>query len=168
MLPTKFHKLVWVKRNDYVIVQTGVVTEDEEKVDDDGNDEANTNQREEAEEGARHSKNKTANDESGIRYIICHILYKDQVKHLRSKGLWPENDPEFAESAPGGDNNDDNDQAVEDDDGIVYAADYDYEDDDDDNDNDDALFVNTNRIARLEIQESDDDDEDDSSSDEDD
>lgn len=117
ILPTKFHKLVWVKRNDYVIVETG----DDAKNDD---------------------------DESGIRYIISHILYKDQVKHLQSKDLWPLTDPEFQHDAEG------NDEALEapkeEDDGIVYGNDY-YDSDDQ---NDDDLFVNTNRLARLEIQDS--------------
>lgn len=117
ILPTKFHKLVWVKRNDYVIVQTG--------------DDASTD-----------------DDESGIRYIISHILYKDQVKHLQSKDLWPTNDLEFQHDA--GAIDEETEAPKEEDDGIVYGDDY-YDSDDL---NDDDLFVNTNRLARLEIQDS--------------
>eukprot|EP00980_Cylindrotheca_fusiformis_P005777 scaffold1203_cov117-Cylindrotheca_fusiformis.AAC.16 len=117
ILPTKFHKLVWVKRNDYVIVQTG----DDVSKDD---------------------------DESGIRFMISHILYKDQVKHLRAKDLWPSTDPEFQHDAGGVE--EESDEPKEEEDGIVYGNEY-YESDDQ---NDDDLFVNTNRLARLEIQDS--------------
>jgi len=116
LLPTKFHKLVWVKRNDYVIVQTSG---------DDGDD---------------HDGDKTA---KGVRYMINHILYKDQIKHLKSEKLWPE---EF-----------DNDEEVEApldsqaaDDGIVY----------DDGIDDDDLFVNTNRLAQVKLDDSSSSDED--------
>ena len=124
ILPTKFHKLVWVKRNDYVIVQTG-------------NDDAANGK----------------DDDRGIRYIISHILYKDQVKHLKSKDLWPTDDTEFLGDADG--TSDEDDAPKEEDDGIVYGNDY-Y--DTDGEANDDDLFVNTNRLARMEIQDSSDSD----------
>ncbi len=124
ILPTKFHKLVWVKRGDYVLVQVGADEEiagDETKVKSDNN-----------------------HDDGGVRHMITHILYKDQVKHLKSKNLWPEDDPEFSKGT-GAQDGDDEGQ-LEDDDGIVYQE---YDDDVDDD-----LFVNTNRIARVEIQDS--------------
>jgi probable RNA-binding protein EIF1AD len=126
ILPTKFHKLVWVKRGDYVLVEVG------DSVAQDIGDEDQTR---------NHS-----DDDGGIRHMITHILYKDQVKHLKSKGLWPEDDPEFAKGS--GSQESDDYENVEGNDGIVYQ-DYNYNDDEDDD-----LFVNTNRIARLEIQES--------------
>jgi probable RNA-binding protein EIF1AD len=132
LLPTKFHKLVWVKRGDYVIVQTGGKADGEQ--DDD--------------------------DEKGIRFIISHILYKDQVKHLQIKGLWPEKDPEFnrdvvrggAEDGEAEGDAEEDDDASQDEggDGIVYSTGY-----EDDDENDDDLFVNTNRIAKLKVQDSD-------------
>ena len=153
-LPTKFRKLVWIKRNDFVIVQCG--------------EEESTEQSDQKDSGS-----------SGFRYVITHILYKDQVKHIKSKNLWPA-DPYFADNDPaagseqndkcqsniedvdneddvGGDGteNNDNDSELnhneagyEDDDGIVF----------DDPLNDDYM-INTNRVARLTV--------DDSSSDED-
>mmetsp|Transcript_3529 Transcript_3529/g.9900 ORF Transcript_3529/g.9900 Transcript_3529/m.9900 type:complete len:222 (-) Transcript_3529:2040-2705(-) len=151
ILPTKFHKLVWVKRNDYVIVRTGI---DNKQDDDDDGGDGNENE----------NDPKVVEEETGIRFIINHILYKDQVKHLVSKGLWPENDPEFFQSETV-------DDKKADDDGIVHNN-TDYDDYDDgivyneyDDENDDDLFVNTNRIARLEIQDSDSEED---SSDEDD
>uniref|UniRef100_A0A7R9X155 S1-like domain-containing protein n=1 Tax=Craspedostauros australis TaxID=1486917 RepID=A0A7R9X155_9STRA len=131
ILPTKFHKLVWVKRNDYIIVQGGMTAEEGET-------------------------QKAANGTSGIRYIISHILYKDQVKHLKSKGLWPEHDEEFnastTKSAQDDDPNrkregDEADAVQEDEDGIVYSTAY-------DDINDDDLFVNTNRISKMAIEDS--------------
>jgi len=153
-LPTKFRKLVWIKRNDFVIVQCG-----------------------EEESTEQQSDQKDAGG-SGFRYVITHILYKDQVKHIKSKGLWPD-DPYFVDDDPaagsehnkkdqsnignvddendvdGGvdcndneDNDSDDEGAHEDDDGIVF-----------DDPLDDDYMINTNRVARLTV--------DDSSSDED-
>lgn len=170
ILPTKFHKLVWVKRNDYVIVQTGTMEgEDDNDSDEDhsddkidhvnnssnsSNDEENNNDDDNDDEPTTRTTKELDHHQGGIRYIITHILYKDQVKHLRVKGLWPVGDPEF----DGTDVGQQQQQQVSadhegreeevDDDGIVYNE---YDDE-----NDDDLFVNTNRIARLEIQDSDD------------
>eukprot|EP00985_Skeletonema_marinoi_P003701 scaffold1605_cov117-Skeletonema_marinoi.AAC.2 len=151
-LPTKFRKLVWIKRNDFVIVQCG------------------------DEEGNEQSDQKDSGS-TGFRYVITNILYKDQVKHIKSKNLWPE-DPYFADDDPtagleinikeqsnieneddkdnddGTDNKDndsetnDNEAGYEDEDGIVF-----------DDPLDDEYVINTNRVARLTV--------DDSSSDED-
>jgi probable RNA-binding protein EIF1AD len=153
ILPTKFHKLVWVKRNDYVIVQTGTLDDDDDdnsegKIDGTENDEPDKDA------PTMLVTKELDHHQGGIRYIITHILYKDQVKHLRVKGLWPEGDPEFdGSTAAGGPQppvlTDLEGEQEADDDGIVYNE-Y-------DNENDDDLFVNTNRVARLEIQDSDDD-----------
>ncbi|KAL7521318.1 hypothetical protein ACHAWX_005992 [Stephanocyclus meneghinianus] len=79
-LPTKFRKLVWIKRNDFVIVECGEEEDQEEQ-------------------RPRSSvKDQTASSSGGgFRYVITHILYKDQVKHIKSKGLWPL-DPFFSDS----------------------------------------------------------------------
>lgn len=141
ILPTKFHKLVWVKRNDYVIVQTGMESDEAAYDDDDEKEEKATK----------------TNEKSGIRHMITHILYKDQVKHLKSQNLWPIDDSEFQEESRDADEIDDPKQQQQQEiDGIVY-----YEEEE----NDDLLFVNTNRLARIEIQDS---SSDESSSDEDD
>jgi len=135
ILPTKFNKLVWVKRNDFVIVETG--------------DAEDTTQE--------------AEQSRGIRYKISHILYKDQVKHLQSKGLWPKQDAEFFTDKIGLRTKDSDDvnaggttdaveeenQTNEEDDGIVY--DMGYEDDD--------FLVNPNRLAVLKVDDSSDSEE---------
>lgn len=130
ILPTKFNKLVWVKRNDFVIVQHGG-----------GRDE----------------------DGGGIRFMINHILYKEQIKHLRSKQLWPKEFDDVNEDdhlddhdeAQIHDNNSDSisDENQEPDDGIVYDHGYDGYDD--------MLMANTNRVKALRV----DDDSSSSSSD---
>lgn len=137
ILPTKYRKLVWLKRNDYVICSCA---------DDDGVD-GNTEGRE---------------DDGGIRYMIKHILYKDQVKHLKEKGFWPKDkifsDDVYVKKATlypdeTEDHNADCDSEdevganCEDNEGIVF-----------DNAEDD-YFCNMNRISKLTV--------DDSSSDED-
>ncbi|CEG50287.1 eukaryotic translation initiation factor 1a [Plasmopara halstedii] len=61
MLPTKFRKLIWVKRGDYLIVGEG-----------DG------------------GETTTATGKKGaVTSIVEHILYKDQIEHLKQKKLWP-------------------------------------------------------------------------------
>jgi probable RNA-binding protein EIF1AD len=62
LLPTKFRKLVWIKRNDYVIVESG---------------------------------DASSTTGGGARYMIKHVLYKEQLKHLLKEGFWPLHDPEF-------------------------------------------------------------------------
>ena len=56
--------------------------------------------------------------------MITHILYKDQIKHLLSKGLWPTDHPEFVIVNDGtnvaGDNYTTDAQVEETTDGIVY------------------------------------------------
>uniref|UniRef100_A0A7S3PXC7 S1-like domain-containing protein n=1 Tax=Chaetoceros debilis TaxID=122233 RepID=A0A7S3PXC7_9STRA len=134
ILPTKYRKLVWLKRNDYVICSCA---------EDDGDTEGR-------------------GDEGGIRYMIKHILYKDQVKHLKEKGFWPKDEifsddvnikketlyPDETEGHDEDCGSENGDSAnCEDNEGIVF-------------DNaDDDYFCNMNRISKLKV--------DDSSSDED-
>jgi hypothetical protein len=107
--------------------------------------------------------------------MITHILYKDQVRHLCSKGLWALHAPDFSPAAAANaadiiivhdpnndkhDSNDDDGTTVNDDDGIVYNDDNHQERNDDDED-DPLLFVNTNRIGHMAIQDSDDSSEED-------
>lgn len=152
ILPTKFRKLVWLKRNDFVICECAN--------DDDINSTTSSN----------------TNQNGGIRFMIKHILYKDQVKHLKQKHLWP-NDFFFSddietsihikttqEEANNLQSDVHNDNAStarkdEQEDGIVYNQEY-LDEDDTNNDDLDEYFINSNRIAKLTIH-------DDSSSDED-
>ena len=121
ILPTKFHKLVWVRRNDYVIVQGG---------EDDGGEDTRT----------------------GVRFIIERILYKEQIKHLRRKNLWPKEfdviDVEDQDHQEGEildyEENDYGDDDV-DTDGIVYDQGYDQDED---------LILNTNRAAKVTLEDS--------------
>lgn len=128
ILPTKYRKLVWLKRNDFVIVQTAK--------DDDTS------------ETEQHQNCVKKNETGSIRFMISHILYKEQVKHLKSEGLWPVDDPIFND-ADAADH--DSVQALSAaDDGIVYDLEIDSSDDDVDRD----IFVNTNRIAALAVDDS--------------
>ncbi|OQS06673.1 hypothetical protein THRCLA_01300 [Thraustotheca clavata] len=55
MLPTKYRKLIWIRRNDFLIV-SGV-----------------------------------ADKKAGaVNFSVEHILYKDQIKNLKAKKLWPD------------------------------------------------------------------------------
>ncbi|KAG7339159.1 translation initiation factor 1A / IF-1 [Nitzschia inconspicua] len=258
LLPTKFHKLVWVKRNDFVIVQIGMESTEERKdtvkegdrdnagiiTDKNINDSLVDIQQEQHQIQGKEASSATStapierdtnctplslspppetisagtngtnvdnsnSDPSlgnGVRYMISHILYKDQIKHLKSKGLWPEDDPEFSDLTTtatattistattktnglddgivyntnhyyndNDDNNiDDNGNREEQESEIDYDNDYYYGDDDNDDHNNETddynskddmlLFVNTNRLARVEIQDSSTDSEDEDSS----
>ena len=146
-LPTKFRKLVWIKRNDFVIVECG---------DEEDNETNDQNQSDKKEGG-------------GFRYVISHILYKDQVKHIKSKGLWP-TDSFFDDEASSEDKaqktrpqdenlkkdednqSEDNDEyyANGNDDGIVF-----------DDPLADEFMVNTNRIAAMRVEDSSSDESDD-------
>lgn len=60
ILPTKFRRLVWIKRNDFVIASQS------------------------------HDAYETAGGASGrVKFMIEHILYPAQIKHLMSSGKWP-------------------------------------------------------------------------------
>ena len=126
ILPTKFHKLVWVRRDDYVIVQGG---------EDDGGEDMR----------------------SGVRFIIQTILYKEQIKHLRKKDLWPkefdsvnEDDHELVEDEEEAEKKDDEEDEDEDD-GIVYDQGY---------DNDEDLMMNTNHATVAKLEDSSEDESD--------
>lgn len=112
ILPTKFHKLVWVRRNDYVIVQGG---------EDDGGEDTRT----------------------GVRFIIERILYKEQIKHLRRKNLWPK---EF-DVVDVEDHDHEEDEPLDDasNNGIVYDQGYDQDED---------LVLNTNRATKVTLEDS--------------
>jgi len=68
LLPNRFRNVIWVKRNDYVIVKnvTGGST--------DGSSSAVDG----------------AGGPGGVQYEVQHVLSKDQIKHLKSIGKWPE------------------------------------------------------------------------------
>lgn len=61
LLPTKFNKLIWIKRGDYVIVS-------------------------ESEGQFTTSSGK----QNGVSSLIQHILRKEQISHIKKEGLWPE------------------------------------------------------------------------------
>lgn len=158
ILPTKFRKLVWLKRNDYVIVETAddLDSTEQHKV---GNNAASSS-----------SSSSNNNQETGsIRCMIAHILYQEQIKHLITKGLWPTDDPEFV--VEDRKLNEAISQPKPDDDGIVYDDTYLVPGDDDfeggdeeeyeehERNDDPMMFVNTNRIARLTVQDSSSDEE---------
>eukprot|EP00557_Chaetoceros_sp_GSL56_P004341 CAMPEP_0176495726 /NCGR_PEP_ID=MMETSP0200_2-20121128/10816_1 /TAXON_ID=947934 /ORGANISM="Chaetoceros sp., Strain GSL56" /LENGTH=227 /DNA_ID=CAMNT_0017893635 /DNA_START=97 /DNA_END=780 /DNA_ORIENTATION=- len=164
ILPTKFRKLVWLKRNDYVIC---AVAQEDEAAGDAGSS----------------TTHRGKNHEGGIRYMIEHILYKDQVKHLKEKGLWPKHEFFWDEknniSRDNDDDDDDDDQGkgckrqgdeeedarkeetydnnsdvdhgdIEEEDGIVY------------NNIDEEYFCNMNRVAKMKVADSSEDESEDS------
>lgn len=156
ILPTKFRKLVWVKRNDFVIVQT-VSSSSETK-----------NHIDTSEDTAENGNDPDDDSKKGIRYMITHILYKDQIQHLKSKQLWPTHDPEFnsisttnnhhdhpsigndADRNGKDENEEEGITGQEDDDGIMYYDENGYSEDYEDP----LLFVNTNQVSKLAIQDS--------------
>ena len=72
MLPNKFRKLIWVKRGDYLIAASA--------------------------EGDVETVNKKGGKQGKVKYMVSHILYKPQIKHLTQRGLWP---ARFASAAAG-------------------------------------------------------------------
>ena len=86
MLPNRFSKMIWVKRGNHVIVEV-----------------------------AAEAATVTDGGALKIRYMIQHVLFKDQIKHLRKKGLWPA----ALDGGAGGDGDGDGDGDGEDDDADV-------------------------------------------------
>ena len=127
-LPTKFRKLVWIKRNDFVIVKCG----------------------DEGHRDIQQQKSGQIDSSSGggFRYVITNILYKDQVKHLKSKGLWPL-DSHFADPVSNAsekepcldDNGEEGSKGAYENHGIVFE-------------DTDEFMVNTNRLAILRVDDS--------------
>lgn len=156
ILPTKFRKLVWLKRNDYVIVQTGVDNSIYSEGDKDPDSEKSPK---DVECHFKETSTPSASTEEtgSIRCIVMHILYSEQIKHLRSRGLWPTDDPGF-EKASGVDpepqlsNNGDQSTTTRGSatmsDGIVYES---YTMDSSEVEDDKDLFINTNRVSRITI-----------------
>lgn len=70
LLPNKFKNLIWIKRDDYVLVETSI--------DAPVNDTSSS------------SSSSTSPSSSGkIKYIIKTILNRDQIKHIQAEKLWP-------------------------------------------------------------------------------
>eukprot|EP00968_Pinguiococcus_pyrenoidosus_P025276 scaffold5800_cov189-Pinguiococcus_pyrenoidosus.AAC.4 len=124
LLPTRFHKLIWVKRGDFLIVEKAAGAEE-------------------------------ADADAGVGLRIKHVLYADQIKHLKEKGFWPS----LLEAAAG-----EADRTAEGAAGEEAAA--------ADRDEEDLMDMprNTNRDAmnraRLQNQDSDDEDSEEEESDE--
>ena len=76
VLPSKFRKVIWVKRGDYVIVDVGNNNNNDNN-DNDNNDNNDNN------------NDNNNNDDDKCHYMIKHILNKDQIKHIKSINLWP-------------------------------------------------------------------------------
>ncbi|KAK8823179.1 hypothetical protein WA538_002327 [Blastocystis sp. DL] len=60
ILPTKFNKLIWMKRGDYVIIS-----------------------------GSEGQFTTASGKQNGVEAMIQHILMKDQINHIKKEGLWP-------------------------------------------------------------------------------
>ena len=148
ILPTKFRKLVWLKRNDYVIVQTASTVNDNRENTDEG-DTSNDGESKEIGVGTAVTS-ETTQDTGSIRCVVKHILYSDQIKHLRSKGLWPVDDPIFDHAQGGDEHQQSARDSIEASDGIVYDQNYGI---DDEGAEDADLFINTNRVSRITLED---------------
>lgn len=161
ILPTKFRKLVWLKRNDFVIVQTASDVHNEEEMQSHESTDVGAALVDDSEQKSQ-MKNSFESDKKGIRFMISHILYKDQIIHLKSKNMWPTNDDEFnvttKEIQTPPENFEQNPPETGDDAKVNLSTIIDNDDQPNNeyfNDNDPLLFVNTNRVAKLVIEDSD-------------
>ena len=69
LLPNRFKNVIWVKRNDYLIVKGSS---------------------EEAPGDAPTAASPAESSSSGVQWEVQHVLSKDMIKHLRSVAKWPE------------------------------------------------------------------------------
>ena len=70
-MPSKFKKLIWIKRNDYLII-----TKDVEK--------------DPSSNSSSSSASATATNSSMEVYDIKHILNPSQIKHIKANNMWPD------------------------------------------------------------------------------
>jgi probable RNA-binding protein EIF1AD len=102
MLPSKFKKLVWVKRGDYVIASfagaTTVATAAEEEnntkndaddEDENNNESSNMSSTASSVAGSVASSAVAGSAGNKVQYMVSSILFADQIKHLKKKKLWP-------------------------------------------------------------------------------
>ena len=77
MMPTKFKKLIWIKRGDFVIVSASA----------DGS--SGGTDKSDAPSGASAlSAPAAAADTFKVNYLIKHILTKPQIRHIQQAGVW--------------------------------------------------------------------------------
>lgn len=137
VMPQKFRKLIWVKRGDYVIVSGA-----------------------QEDEGASDEVENGGNNSGLIRYRVKHILYKDQIRHIKSVNLWPNifNDVQ----------NQDEEQETSQEKNTTSTSlkknqmeiTNDYSDDEDSDINDEFINPNLRKIAAVSSDEEDDEEED--------
>lgn len=138
LLPTKFRKLIWVKRGDFLIV---------------GGDETTAADEQPIHKSQQHK----------VRYMVRHILYSDQIKHLKSlkSSIWPSQFDEKHSNDADISTTNESLHACK-----TQASNTNIEQDScycqtDESSTDDyleqELFVNTNRLAKLHVDDDDDD-----------
>ena len=86
LLPNRFKNLIWVKRNDYLIVKKGGGGEG--GVHAGGAETADVDA--DAIAVALAATAVSSESTFAIQYEVQHVLNKDQIKHLRTVGKWPE------------------------------------------------------------------------------
>merc|ERR1712157_185026 len=154
ILPTKYRKLVWIKRGDYVIVESGT-----------------TQQKEELDVIVKDVVDLSNNDSGGIRYLIKYILYKKQITHLKENNLWPaifiddntnlfKTESIIEKAKLIATQKKKEKKIIEE--NNEYDDDEYYTSEEEDGDDDDLFFINTNRLATMKIDDSSSDDDDDS------
>ena len=136
LLPTKFNKLIWMKRGDYVIV-----TESEGQF------------------------TTASGKQNGVSSLIQHILMKDQIQYIKKQGLWPK-EWEEAESVAVEtvkEEKKEKDDKEKEEEGVEVEQEEEKEEEED-SDSDFGLEENPNR-RRFYVESDDDDDDDDDDSD---
>jgi probable RNA-binding protein EIF1AD len=71
MLPNKFKNLIWIKRDDYVLVESNIA-ELPVPVDDPSS-----------------STSSSSSSTGKMKFIVKTILSKDQIKYIKAQNLWP-------------------------------------------------------------------------------
>ena len=110
LMPNKFKKLIWVKRNDFVIVST---TASAPQVDEVGNtrsvfavpekEEEEEKEKEKEKEEEEEQQQHQQQQQGKIQHQIEFILGKDQIRNIKDHNLWP---CLFVTSVGGGDRED--------------------------------------------------------------
>jgi hypothetical protein len=96
MMPNKFKKLIWIKRGDYLIVGTSTSVSSADAA---GLETATASLASTITATITSASGGTGvgssgssgsgGSSSGVKYMVRHVLSKDQVKHIKAEGCWP-------------------------------------------------------------------------------
>ena len=82
LLPSKYRNVIWVKTKDYLILDGGAMDRGGEVSEGEGRGVHG--------DGEVSKQSGAENTGSKVQYAIKHILNRNQIKHIKKSGMWPD------------------------------------------------------------------------------